>query len=459
MKQCVLVNLTCGKVEMLRVGNNIIGRSAIPVSDGVSFISLESPRAAVSRMQAVIEVAKNGDAWLRDCNSTNGTFAAVGGGIGIRLEPERFYQLKPGTRITFGDVEMLFDCNSLSQIETQVQKNGILHPTPCSPSTTCTTTPIGPCTELLHGSGTSPVAPTKTISRTIDENTREEELVKEGATPTVSNARTTVEENRRMDSSDKLHADISRGSSSGGNESVPYLEESIGTRRKRGRSECDKKIARATVSSSLANSPPPVPPPLHYSSSSSSAAAAAAATTTESQGVTATITPSRSLRFACFSGMDGAERADAQKLARRLGWRVAEDIIDADLLVVGRPVARTPKFLIAVGRGIPIVTEDFLTDGEVLNLKKYVPSLSHGPHTYSAAALQKVIFRNNKTPLLQGFSFHLGGLSPKVRNVAREVIIGCGGDIPRRQQQKDTVALTEETLDSLYDSVLRGITP
>ncbi|KAH9577390.1 Forkhead-associated (FHA) domain [Trypanosoma melophagium] len=454
MKQYVLVNMNCGKIELLRVGSNIIGRSAIPITDGVSFISLESPRAAVSRMQAVIEVAKNGDAWLRDCNSTNGTFAAVGGGIGIRLEPERFYQLKPGTRITFGDVEVLFDYNSPSPIDTQIRKNGIPHPTPCSPITTCTTTPIGVSNELLHGSGgVSPIAPSKIISSTITENVAEE-LMKEGPTPRTSKSRTTAEENKRIDLSDKLHADAS----SGGNESVPYLEESITTRKKRGRSCDDKTTPRKVVSSSLASSPPPVPPTLHYSNSSSSAAAAVPAVA-ESRRVTARVTPSLSPRLACFSGMDGTERADAQKLARRLGWRVAEDILDADVLVVGRPVARTPKFLIAVGRGIPIVTEDFLADGDVSKLEKYVPSLSHGSHTYSAASLRNVIFRSNKTPLLQGASFHLGGLPPKVRNVAREVIIGCGGDTPRRQQQKETVALTEETLDSLYDSVLRGSAP
>jgi hypothetical protein len=66
-------------------GRNIIGRSVQPIADPW-FVHLESPRAAVSRAHAHIFVCANGDAWLEDCGSTNGTLVASGRGAALAAE-------------------------------------------------------------------------------------------------------------------------------------------------------------------------------------------------------------------------------------------------------------------------------------------------------------------------------------------------------------------------------------
>ncbi|KEG15458.1 hypothetical protein DQ04_00071260 [Trypanosoma grayi] len=421
MEHYALIDAVRGKTEPLRVGKNLIGRSCAHRVDGASFIGLESPNGAVSRLQAIVELAENGDAWISDCNSTNGTFVAVKEGLGIRLQPERFYQLKPGTRVTFGDAEMVFDDNCVLS-DACTRRSGVPAQTPCSLSTSFATLPGGACGERVGGGDglrlSAALAPSVDVAAT------------EGLSAEVeAHANTTA----ACDS----HEGASGMSTSGRNESTPYLDEvRKNNRKKRSRSICDATPHGCINSSTTASivSPSPHPPP-----------AAAAASV-------------QRLRRVCYSGMDAEAKGRAQKVARRNGWCTTDSVLDADVLIVASPAARTPKFLVAVGRGIPVVTEAFLEDGDVTRLEKYVPSLSHGPNAYSAEDLRKVVHRSCKTPLLQGMSFQLGALPPKARSVAREVITGCGGDTSRRQPQ-DTVHLTEESLDKLYDAVLRGERP
>ena len=104
-----LVDPHTGTPYCLMYGTNNIGRgdTAVPPKDP-SFINLYTPRAGVSREHATITIAPNDDAWLEDTGSTNGTMVAIREGEGIRLTPKRYYQLSDGTRIVFGEVEVVF---------------------------------------------------------------------------------------------------------------------------------------------------------------------------------------------------------------------------------------------------------------------------------------------------------------------------------------------------------------
>ena len=88
--------------------DTIIGRREEPET-GV--INLHSPRSAVSRNHALLRVAANGDAFIMDLGSTNGTVISFHPGPGTVLEPKVFYMLREGTRCVFGDVELVFDAN------------------------------------------------------------------------------------------------------------------------------------------------------------------------------------------------------------------------------------------------------------------------------------------------------------------------------------------------------------
>ncbi|RNF09388.1 hypothetical protein TraAM80_02184 [Trypanosoma rangeli] len=402
MAHYFLRDAASGKRELLRPGKNVIGRSAaVSAVEGVSFVNVESPFATISRVQAVIEVAGNGDVWVTDCNSTNGTFLAVNAGHGIRLEPQRFYQLKPGNRVILGDVEMCLeavasttgDAYELKSVATPLSA-------PLSSNASYPTNLSGTHSEILCASTDTRAATTAAIHSLVE---RPSESAETGAKGTDLGSSHECAPDERLDEGVGL---------------PPHLETSSTPGRKRHRTQHD--------------------------------------ITSPGVAVKSTCSPRR-VQWVCFSGMDGTEKARAQKLAKKLGWQTTDKVIDAELLVVGSPVARTPKFLVAVGRGIPVATENFLENGDTAQLEKYVPALSHGSHTYSAVSLRKVIFRTCKTPIMQGMSFYLGALPQKVRGVAREIILGCGGEIARNPSN-GARALTEESLDNIYDCVLRGCT-
>ena len=77
-----LVSPVTGFTAPLFQGRNVVGRCAAAV-DVVSFINLDSPRSAISRMHAVLIIAPNNDAWVYDARSTNGTQIAVNSGLGV----------------------------------------------------------------------------------------------------------------------------------------------------------------------------------------------------------------------------------------------------------------------------------------------------------------------------------------------------------------------------------------
>lgn len=53
--------------------------------------------------------------------------------------------------------------------------------------------------------------------------------------------------------------------------------------------------------------------------------------------------------------MDLTEKTKISRKIRKHGACVVNDIVDANCLIVHTPAVRTPKVIIAAGRGIPIL--------------------------------------------------------------------------------------------------------
>ncbi|CCW59883.1 unnamed protein product [Phytomonas sp. EM1] len=398
--------------DILKIGKNVIGRSSAPV-EGVSFISIDSHRSAISRMQAFIEIAPNGEAWICDCNSTNGTFLAIRGGMGIRLEPQHYYQLSPNAVITFADVERRF----------------VL---------------------LGEDSKPSPAAAAPVITEEAKRLTGNRGSAGEISAPVTGNAETSsnghlrtapvVLSNEKQSKPSSPHARSPR--------EVPYLAKPPNAQSETPKStkpnpsaERDaqtRKRARSLVADEKKVSPKRVK--------------SSTPTERESEG-------KKGVFLGCVSGMNSKQRGVAQQALKKHHGRIVEDITKANLLIVPAPATRTPKFIIAVGRGIPIIDikhlEEGLRDGEI---QKYIVDLSHLDVYYSSDTLRNAILRKREIPILKGLEFNLGGLSVKQRSTVQEIIIGCGG---KATSQKGTsiVEVTDENLNTLYDCILRGQRP
>ena len=401
----------------LQIGKNVVGRSSVPV-DGVSFINLESPLAAISRMQAFLDVAVNGDAWISDCNSTNGTFLSVRPGPGIRLEANRYYQLTPGCRIVFGDVECVFEV-------------------------------LSGHTHTAGNTNTSPSSSTARASR------KTERLQVTGATADLKPHGDKGKTPDKADSS-KVHRS-----------DVPYLDESASLSRENssspvaptevGGKTTTKKGGKRNAPSSASLSPAPQKKVKKEATPAASGTLAEAAKSSSRPSApnTSTAPP-----VVCLTGMDSDERAAITKRVRQLKGRVTEDITKANLLVVAMPAVRTPKFIIAVARGIPIVSVKYVCNdqAELEDARHHIVGLKTDQHTYSAAALESVIYRKDRRPLLQGVRINVSALPNKTKSVATEIITASGGAVIRTKKA-DALNLTEDQVDTLYDSILRGKVP
>ncbi|KAG5491855.1 hypothetical protein JIQ42_01764 [Leishmania sp. Namibia] len=388
----------------LQVGKNVIGRSSVPV-EGVSFINLESPLSAISRMQAFLDIGANGDAWISDCNSTNGTFLSIRPGPGIRLEANRYYQLSPGCRIVFGDVACTFE--SLSEAP----------PTPESPARSLT-------------------SPSRSTRKT-------ESLGAVGAF--VESAAKTAPARQPPKQTTAHRRDL------------PYLDEggslSLVPTAPSARTATTQKTRRRSLPG------PTVPPqPLKLSKVESVTPSSAPELRVAPNAKSTPVTPSLAAGLnVCLTGMDSDEREAIAKRVRQLKARLVDDITKANLLVVTTPPVRTPKFIAAVARGIPVVSVAYIcNDRDKLDdARHHIVGLKTDQHTYTAAELKKVIYRKDAAPLLQGITFNIAALSSKTKKVAAEIIASSGGDVVRAKKGGGTV-LTDAQLDRLYDSILRG---
>ncbi|KAK7197109.1 FHA domain/BRCA1 C Terminus (BRCT) domain/twin BRCT domain containing protein [Novymonas esmeraldas] len=381
--------VTQEKTHPLQVGKNVVGRSSVPV-EGVSFINLESPQAAISRMQAFLDIGANGDAWISDCNSTNGTLLSIRPGPGIRLEANRYYQLSPGCRIVFGDVECTLEALSAA---------------PSTPQAARRTPPSRPSRKT---------EPLGTTAR-AEAQQQQQQQQRHSAT-------------RRSD--------------------LPYLDENGSPSLEPGTSGDVAAPTRKAARRGGARA---------ASGRAASAAKRTKAETPASPSAPPSPPPSIAAPHVCLSGMDGEERAAVTKRVRELKGRVVDDITKANLLVVATPPVRTPKFIIAVARGIPVVSVQYMCSekAELADVRKNIVGLKMDQHTYTAAALEKVIYRADASPLLLGVVVNVAALSSKTKAVAAEIITSSGGEVVRAKKGGG-VALTDDQLDHLYDSILRG---
>lgn len=165
---------------------------------------------------------------------------------------------------------------------------------------------------------------------------------------------------------------------------------------------------------------------------------------------------------ACVSGLDGQQRELVKRAIRQHGGRVVEDVVKAAMLVVPAPAARTPKFLIALGRGIPVVSEHLFTSSrtfDVRDLTSHIVPLSHQGVVYSSDTIRRVIYRGDRTPLMHGVSFDLSRMSKSVRRTAEEVIVGCGGTVGKAKScggGDSAHKLCDEDVASIFDSIVQG---
>lgn len=373
--------------DVLQLGRNVIGRGSVTL-EGVSFIEISSANSSVSRVQAHIEICPNGDAWICDCNSTNGTFLCIHEGPGVCLEQKHYYQLSDGCRIIFGDVERIF-------------RNLDRNPP-------------------LIGSDSPDRVVAGEAQRTVHEDTP---TSNRAAPPTV---RRSKQESTTSPPLRKRIAD------------TPYLASAVGL--------LSEETSRASDANARDTTDLKSPPAKRVRSEASSETALAV--------------------VACLSGMDAEERDEATRLIRPHG-KVVADISKANVLVVKVPAVRTPKFIIAIGRGIPVVAFTcFSSASEPITKEKLmssVVSLTHEGKSYTNSFLQSVLTQSVVgTPILTNLTFNLQNLPPKSRSVAKDVIVSCGGGVITRKPARGSggsasvTDIREDNLNDLYDSILSG---
>ena len=461
-----LANPTTGIVLPVAEGRNVIGRSAVPCSD-VGFINLDSPRSAISRLHAVIDVAPNHDAWISDCRSTNGTVLAIRGGTGTILEPERFYQLTPGAKVTVGDVELEFVSHSgfkeapapapatsqqpaliraRSKSRQGSQSSVALRPVSVPAQADNSTT-----TAAVH----SPPSDARGISAAAAQNVVEAACNIPARCPTASGAIASVVDLKAgslVAAIQQLQDGTASRNSNGQNPSSrPYLDDSptekFVTREKPTSSKKAREEAQTPSS------------PLRPSSSHPK---------TKAPRVEKTVPPpaakappkllDRRKLCVCLSGMDSAEKQSIAKSVVTMGGRIVEEISDATLLVVKYPPPRTPKFIIAIGMGVPIVTPAYFAEGAPEAFAQYVPDLTHGKRHYASKDLVKVIAANaaRGTLPLDGQVFNVQQMPAKTRPTVSDIIRACGGTVSTKKKEGAGVTTLTEDAESVYHAILSG---
>lgn len=491
VEKFALVNDQNQQVSLLSIGKNIIGRGNVELK-GVSYVEISSPNSSVSRVQANIEICPNGDAWISDCNSTNGTFLAVHHegnssikegreteSLGICLKEKYYYQLSDGCRITFGDVERVFkrllipddkDSHS-SEVNASSESQTVSFPAEREKEDAPETVPVK--NTIRIGDDVPPRGPSSAIiSRSVssgDGSSRNSMEKKAAAHHLSTHAELHLPYLAKEEHTTDLPSSLGRSGSL--TASSLWEKESMNSKplsRKRlsDRQEISQKIVHPLLSAAT-------------SVASNSKKLCLEETRRESKKSTFLVS-------ACLSGMDASEKEEAKKVLQKFG-RVVEDITKASVLIVRLPAVRTPKFIIAVGRGVPVVGIDFFKDvfseedvtkRQALcsreNLLHHMVSLSHGKTEYSSALLQKSIAQRQHekeestccSPILEGHTFSLLDLPAKVKDVAAEVITGCGGKAMGSRSKKASasgadqgtiISINDESsVAELYDGILHG---
>lgn len=505
------------QVSILSLGKNIIGRGSVELK-GISYVEISSPNCSVSRIQANIEICPNGDAWICDCNSTNGTFLAVNKNcprnaenemdhLGICLKEKYYYQLSEGCRITFGDVRRVFKRISvpeekLGENEGKEEKQKA-HPHERKEHA-AEEKRAGRISSSLKTSG-DPSSGLNTHPNTITSTSRKSHQNEEGE--------------EKMQRASYVGHDVHLPYMSSGAEGMALLASSPGASTTM---SVSRSISATTAPASTVAAVGPRRGKKTTAASEAIEVGAGAAVPVEG-GLEQYATPSREHHrsrstpssscsapeakkyrreevqpvgrgkysvVACLSGMEESEREEANKAVKKVG-KVVDDITKASVLIVRLPAVRTPKFITAIGRGIPVVgLEGFkewsagssCSDAED-DLLNHVVSLSHGKTEYSSATLRQSIAHRREeknrrkkqgeeqegrglAPALDGHTFSLEDIPAKVKEVATDIITGCGGKVlgsrgrrraGRENNDSTVIPLSgEAALGELYDRILRG---
>lgn len=481
-----LLNAATSYPYPLFEGRNVVGRSPTAIDD-VFFINLESPRSAISRMHAVVIVVPNGDVWIYDAKSTNGTHVSVREGLGIMLEAERIYQLTPGTRILFGDVELTLvvdDSNEeTSELRTSVHAAAAAAGVPSHVPRTLSDLPQN---IFLARSSSAPRLRSQSQGRSaLSAPPRMAPGVVDSmpACPPMSSSADVCAAEAFADSNsfseiqgtkssnnaaqkqgispDARPGGGSTGSNSKGvggsnKKSVPYLldsqpelapgnDKSTPIKKPRPNSNCDDEPPAKSRRKQKNND---------------------AATAQKDVPVTTTSTAASSRWHenlkVCISGFDSQAKEVVEKLIKERKASIVNNVADCTVLLVKHPAPRTPKLLIAMGKGIPIVTSQFFEDtAPVDKASDYFPDLVHNTTKYVAKKLQHVCSLvkskqerdGNRSGVLQGKSFFISDSVGDAKSVLTDVIKGCDGSISRRKCGDATIITN---VDDFYHELLTG---
>jgi hypothetical protein len=490
-----LVSPVTGFTAPLFQGRNVVGRCAAAV-DVVSFINLDSPRSAISRMHAVLIIAPNNDAWVYDARSTNGTQIAVNSGLGVKMEPERMYQLFPGTRLTFGDVDMLFlnqqnepsapNYEPTTGSAHRIRSTGDLpqalrarsRSIPQAPSASKSKAEELPALREADSAKVSPEDPPRARAHVgpaavlaMIEASAHKQLHHEDPTaqplgfePNLSMVElldlSGVSPNSRRPSGTAQPTAV-EGSRPPGDRpgdpcsprDVPYLMDDSDTEKGKTKAPARQQRTKTTVraASHRKREREEVHSPEGQSPQTRSA---------EPKDASQRI--QEPLRV-CLSGLDSTTKKRAFSLIEEKNGKVVEAAEEMTLLVVGAPATRTPKFLIAMGRGVPIVTIDFLKDpsASLDDAVRFTPPLEHNGVTLPAKRLAPLIQQRRQmrsmdgpTAIFSGRRFYVGDIPAKQRGVVTDIITGCGGSIVKKSGGTAVEIVTDP--EELYSEILKG---
>lgn len=485
-----LLNTVTGCVYHLFEGRNIIGRSPCAVDDA-AFINLESPRSAISRMHAVIVVAPNGDIWVTDAKSTNGTCIALREGVGVAVQPDHWYQATPGSRILFGDLE-------LSLVVDDVSGNPGTG-TPSDPVMAACVVGSSPTANVSQG-GSLSAAKIRSYQaaaaagipehfpRTLSDmplssvaRARSGSLQRRGAGSGNSAASGAVSGSPQQlhplsSSVDRAAAELLATKSTSlpaqqlvpviacnAEAKAPYLEEK----------EVTTAINESAVAHQTNTAKGKVAQKRPRSESVATKQGGADDANTKGEPEANMIALPPDSITVVLSGFDTKEKDVLGRLLRARRGKTVDEITDrrAQLLVVKEPAPRTPKFLIAMGLGIPIVTCAFLEEqARLQQAPNYMPTLLHNGVKFTSKKLLTVSesvrsMKPEKCGVFDGLTFLLSDAVPAAsRTVLTDVIKGCGGSILRRKKnpngaddgELDAGVISVADPETIYHALLTG---
>eukprot|EP00758_Cryptobia_borreli_P012667 Tbor_TRINITY_DN5766_c2_g6::TRINITY_DN5766_c2_g6_i1::g.19736::m.19736 len=511
-----LVDPKTGYKRQLLIGVNTIGRCQVNTGDP-AFFSIDSPKFSISRMHGAIEIAHNLDAWIEDSGSTNGTIVSVREGQGIMLVPNKGYFLPTNARVMFGDVELLFQNVGIPLPEKEETKNefvitSVKEPDNCSQHHVDTkeheqllNQNSKPLADILHPLNPNiPVIPSlqsesdvcsqkgisapndidQVVSAVKNENQSKEPY---GKIDNISRKLTNGAKGKSKKTSRKETAeqDSSEGTDAPSKKKNPRVDQN---------SRGDKQDINIHFSFNTTNPPSDVMEGSNTSTHDN-----------KLFNVNSDIPdyqwPHGQKIIACLTGMNGDEQKAVEKKIKLIGGVVVDEwSIDVNILVVKEsPASRTPKFLIAIGTGVLVVTSSFFDQSKspdiFTTIKDYIPDMHHNSITYLSGDIFKTISRNNhlfdkscSDNTGKGVSFNKGGIPlsgsaqgicdgtltggvfllsdipTKNKHVVSEIITGCGGKVLRSKRDEIKAVeiglplfkLKAEDIENVYESILRG---